>query len=190
MSESTLAHEAKRKVPELSELFYGFLAISMSGFGGVLPWARRSLVEQRGWLGECEFAEVLALCQFLPGPNIVNLSIIVGSRFHGVAGALTAFAGLVGAPLLLMLALGALYARYGELEALRGALAGLAAGAAGLLLAMAVKMLLPLLRERRLAALLFMLAAFAGVGLLRLPLYWVVLAVAPLSIAWCRWRPR
>ena len=175
------------KVPELSELFLGFLAISLSGFGGVLPWARRMLVERRQWLNEREFAEALALCQFLPGPNIVNLSVIVGSRFRGVPGALAAFAGLVGVPLLIMMACGALYSRYGELETLRGALAGLAAGAAGLIVAMAMKMAMPLVREWQWAPPLFALAGFAAVGLFRLPLYWVVLVLAPLSIAWC-WR--
>lgn len=177
-------------IPGLSELFLGFLAISLSGFGGVLPWARRMLVERRGWLSERDFAEALALCQFLPGPNIVNMSIIVGSRFRGVPGALVSFAGLVGAPLLIMMACGALYVRYGEVESLRGALAGLAAGAAGLIVAMAIKMALPLVRERRVSAILFALAAFAAVGLLRLPLYWAVLVLAPLSMAWCYWRPR
>src|SRR3954470_20219404 len=72
--------------PSCSELFLSFLAIGLQGFGGVLPWARRMLVEQRGWLSESEFIEVLSLAQFLPGPNIVNVSIIVGRRFHGVAG--------------------------------------------------------------------------------------------------------
>jgi chromate transporter len=186
-SEST-SGESKRAVPGRSELFLGFLTVAMSGFGGVLPWARRVFVERRGWLSEREFAEALALCQFLPGPNIVNMGVIVGSRFHGVSGAVAAVAGLVGAPLLIMMACGALYSRYGDLESLRGILAGLAAGAAGLLVAMATKMAMPLIRERKAPALLFALAAFAAVGLLRLPLYWVVLVLAPLSIGWSWWR--
>src|SRR5690606_3865979 len=180
--------ETGRTVPNRSELFLGFLTVAMSGFGGVLPWARRVFVERRGWLSEREFAEALALCQFLPGPNIVNMGVIVGSRFHGVTGAVAAVAGLVGAPLLIMMACGALYSRYGDLEALRGILAGLAAGAAGLLVAMAAKMAMPLIRERKAPALLFALVAFTAVGLLRLPLYWVVLVLAPLSIGWSWWR--
>jgi chromate transporter len=190
MAESIAGGSARKEVPDLSALFLGFLGISLSGFGGVLPWARRMLVERRGWLGEREFAEALALCQFLPGPNIVNLSIIVGSRFRGVPGALAAFAGLVGVPLLIMMACGALYARYGELETLRGALAGLAAGAAGLIVAMAAKMTMPLVRDGQVAPLLFAFAGFVAVGLFRLPLYWVVLVLAPLSILYCLWRPR
>ena len=178
----------KTSTPGLSELFFGFLTVAMSGFGGVLPWARRVFVEQRRWLSEREFAEALALCQFLPGPNIVNMGVIVGSRFHGVMGAVVSVAGLVGAPLLIMMACGALYARFGDLELLRGALAGLAAGAAGLLVAMAAKMVMPLIRAGKPAPLLFAIAAFAAVGLLRLPLYWVVLVLAPISIGWCWWR--
>ncbi len=187
MDRSPAADASARKIPTLSELFTGFLTVAMSGFGGVLPFARRVFVEQRGWLSEREFAEALALCQFLPGPNIVNMSVIVGSRFHGVAGAAVAAAGLVIVPLFVMMACGALYARYGDLAQLRGPLAGLAAGAAGLLVAMTVKMSMPLVREGKAAPLLFAAAAFVAVGLLRLPLYWVVLVLAPLSIGWSWW---
>jgi len=190
MTDSAAPSHSARDAPGLSELFVGFLGISLSGFGGVLPWARRMLVERRKWLNERDFAEALALCQFLPGPNIVNLSVIVGSRFRGVPGALAAFVGLVGAPLVIMMVCGALYARFGELETLRGALAGLAAGAAGLLIAMAAKMAMPLIRDGQAAPLLFALAGFVAVGLFRWPLYWVVLVLAPLSIAWCWWRPQ
>jgi chromate transporter len=188
MADSVESRSAERKVPSLSELFFGFLTVAMSGFGGVLPWARHIFVEKRGWLGEREFAEALSLCQFLPGPNIVNMGVIIGSRFHGVAGAVSAVTGLVGAPLLIFMACGALYGRYGDLALLRGALAGLAAGAAGLLVALAVKMSMPLIRERKVAPLAFALAGFIAVGLLRLPLYWVVLVLAPLSIGWAWWR--
>ena len=179
-----------RPVPPLSELFLGFLFVALSGFGGVLPFARREFVERRRWLDEREFAEALALCQFLPGPNIVNMSVIVGSRFHGVPGAFSAVAGLVIAPLLIMMACGALYARYGDLDVLRGPLAGLAAGAAGLLVALAAKMAMPLIRAGEPSAIAIAAAGFVAVGLLRLPLYWVVLVLAPLSIGWAWWRLR
>jgi chromate transporter len=186
MSESPAAR--RQTVPTLSELFLAFLGVALQGFGGVLPWAHRMLVERRRWYNEREFAEALALCQFLPGPNIVNLSVIVGARFRGLAGAASSFAGLVGAPLVIMLMLGALYARYGELETLRGALAGLAAAAAGLVVAMAARLAAPLVREREIPALAFALLAFAAVGLLRFPLYWVVFALAPLSVGYMWWR--
>src|SRR4051794_3994346 len=83
----------------LGALFTGFFSIGVSGFGGVLPFARRLLVEQKRWLDEAEFNDVLGMCQILPGPNVVNVSIVVGSRFHGLAGAAAAFSGLLLAPL-------------------------------------------------------------------------------------------
>ena len=98
------------------DLFVGFLKVGMSGFGGVMPFARRMLVEERRWLTEREFTEVLSLSQFLPGPNIINVSIIVGSRFAGPAGSLVASLGLMLMPFLIVLALAALYARFDALR--------------------------------------------------------------------------
>src|SRR5438477_11483906 len=95
-----------------SELFVGLLKIGVSGFGGVMPFARRMIVEERRWLTEAEFLDVLSLSQFLPGPNIVNVSIIIGRRFAGVAGSAVAFAGLLLLPLAIVLALATLYAQY------------------------------------------------------------------------------
>src|SRR5882672_10469910 len=115
----------------LGALFLGFLKMGISGFGGVLPWARRIVVEERKWLTPHEFTELLGLCQFLPGPNVVNLSVCVGARFRGVAGSLTAFAGLMLPPLAVVLCLGELYMRYGQLEVVHAALRGIAAAAAG-----------------------------------------------------------
>ena len=131
MAESPLAQKSN---PSLAELFLGFLAIAITGFGGVLPWARIVLVEKRGWLSAEQFTGDLALAQFLPGPNIVNLSVLIGARFHGAVGAVVAVLGLVGAPVVLMIACGALYARYSDVAWLRGILAGLGAAAAGLLI--------------------------------------------------------
>ena len=186
MSESP--PDPKLIVPALSELFLGFLAIALTGFGGVLPWARIVLVERRRWLSGEQFADDLALAQFLPGPNIVNLSILIGSRFHGAIGALVSALGLIGAPALLMIACGALYARYSDVAWLRGSLAGLGAAAAGLLISLAAKLALPLVQRQRAAALVFALAAFVAAALLRAPLYWVVLLLAPASVAFFWWR--
>src|SRR6201985_1248730 len=97
--------------PSLIALFVAFAKMSLAGFGGVLVFARRGIVEQHRWMTAEEFNETFALCHFLPGPNIVNLTVVFGSRFRGVAGSVAAFAGLVGPPLLLMGALAALYAR-------------------------------------------------------------------------------
>jgi chromate transporter len=165
----------------LAALFLGFLRVAASGFGGTLPWARRMLVEERRWLGQAEFTEVLGLCQFLPGPNVVNVAICVGARFRGGVGAAVAFAGLVILPFTVVLALAALYARYGQLAFVRGALAGISAVAAGLVVAMGLQMAAPLVRNPRAVA--FGLLAFVAVGVLRWPLVWVVVALVPLSIA-------
>src|SRR5881628_3606739 len=100
--------------PSKTELFLGFLGIAVVAFGGVLPWARYVLVERRRWLTPEEFTDVLGLGQLLPGPNIVNVSIAIGNRFHGALGSLIAFAGLMGAPVAIVLALAALYARFAE----------------------------------------------------------------------------
>jgi chromate transporter len=190
MSESALLDPAKTQVPGLSELFFAFLGLALTGFGGVMPWARRMLVEQRRWLTEEKFAEDLALAQFLPGPNIINLSVVVGARFQGPMGALVACLGLVGAPVVLMMICGALYGRYGEAAWLRGPLAGLSAAAAGLVIAMVGKLAAPMFRARHLPAILFALLAFLAVGFLRFPLGWVLLVLAPLSVAVFWWRLR
>src|SRR5215468_9778543 len=127
--------------------------MSLAGFGGVLAFARRGIVEDHRWMTADEFNETFALCHFLPGPNIVNLSVVFGARFGGVAGALAAFAGLVGPPMALVTVLAVLYAHFGQLEVLRRILAGISCGAVGLLLAMVVKMLMPLLKRRDIAGL-------------------------------------
>src|SRR5260221_7098971 len=140
---------AKPLVPTLSELFLGFLAIALTGFGGVLPWARIVLVDKRRWLSGEQFADDLALAQFLPGPNIVNLSILIGARFHGALGAIVSALGLIGAPVALIIVCGALYSRYSDVVWLRGSLAGLGAAAAGLLISLAAKLVVPLVLGRR-----------------------------------------
>jgi chromate transporter len=189
MSESPPA-AAKLLVPTLSELFFGFLAIALTGFGGVLPWAQIVLVEKRRWLTGEQFADDLALAQFLPGPNIMNLAVLIGSRFHGLLGALVCALGLLGAPVALMIVCGAFYSRYSDVVWLRGCLAGLGAAAAGLLISLAAKLLAPLLHTRRIPSLVFSLVVFVAVALLRLPLYGVVVLLAPVSVAVFWWRAR
>src|SRR2546421_11123100 len=110
--------------PTLMELFLAFSRMSLAGFGGVLGWARRSIVEQHRWMTAEEFNETFALCHFLPGPNIVNLSVVFGARFGGILGGFAAFAGLIGPPMVIATVLAALYAPYGEIDALRSMLAG------------------------------------------------------------------
>src|SRR5262245_34038594 len=170
------------KPPGLAELFFAFAKMSLAGFGGVLVWARRGIVEQHRWMTADEFNETFALCHFLPGPNIVNLSFVFGSRFAGFAGGVAAFAGLIVPPMLIAILLAALYARYGEIDALRRTLAGISCAAVGLLISVVLRMMMPLARKRDVAGILMLLAVFLAIGLLRLPLQVVLLVAVPLSL--------
>ncbi len=169
----------------LRALFFRFLQVGLSGFGGVLPFARHMLVEERQWLTEHEFAEMLSLGQFLPGPNIVNVTVMVGRRFHGVRGALVAFTGLMLMPMVIVMLLATLYARFADVPMVRHALTGVAAAAAGLVLSMAVKTARTI-RDSG-AALAVAALSFVAIGLLRLPLFTVLGVLVPLAIAW-QWR--
>jgi chromate transporter len=173
--------------PTIAELFTAFAAISLSGFGGVLAWARRIMVERRRWFTAEQFNEAFALCAFLPGGNMVNFSVIFGARMRGPLGALAALAGLLGPPMILVIAVGALYAHYGDLPALRRMLTGVAAAAAaGLMLATVAKMARPLfknpLKGRALIAPLIPLVTFSAIGILHWPLPLVLLVIVPVSI--------
>jgi chromate transporter len=169
--------------PGLLQLFLAFAKISLSGFGGVLVFARRAIVEKYRWMTADEFNETYALCHFLPGPNICNLSVVFGARIRGIPGSLAAFAGLVGPPMVIVSLLAMIYARYGEVPALQRTLAGVSCAAVGLVIGVAGRMMWPLIKRRDPVALGFLLAVFVAVGLLRLPLPPVLLAAIPLSIA-------
>lgn len=169
--------------PGLLALFAAFAKISLAGFGGVLVWARRGIVDQHRWMSADEFNETYALCHFLPGPNVVNLSVVFGSRFRGIPGAIAAFAGLLGPPLAMMTVLAALYAHFGEIDALRRILAGVSCAAVGLLLSAVFRMMMPLVKRRDLVGIALLTAVFIAIGLLRLPLAAVLLVAIPLSLA-------
>lgn len=173
--------------PSIAELFLTFATVSLSGFGGVLAWARRMLVENKRWMTAEEFNELLALCQFLPGPNIVNLGTVFGMRTRGIQGALACLIGLVGPSVALMIAAGILYRRFGALPELHGVLSGLAAAAAGLIVATAAKLAEPLARVRLGPEHVIALATFVTIGVLRLSLPLVLLLVVPVSIGFA-WR--
>src|SRR5919112_2888594 len=133
----------------VAELFWAFLLVGLSGFGGVLPFVRHMLVDKRGWLSPSEFTEVLGLSQLLPGPNVVNIAIYVGARFSGATGASAAFLGLMVMPVVIVLCLGVAYSRYADLPAVANAFRGIASAAAGLVVAMAFKIAWPVLRSVR-----------------------------------------
>ena len=171
--------------PTKRDLFLGFLMIGVQGFGGVLPFARRILVEQHRWLSEREFNEVLSLSQFLPGPNIVNVSVIVGNRYRGPLGSVAATLGLMLMPFVIVLVLAALYARFADLAPVRGATNGVSAAATGLIIATGLQMARPL---KGIPWHIVMCAlTFIAIALLRLPLLWVLAVLAPISIAIARW---
>jgi chromate transporter len=173
--------------PTVAELFKGFFKVTVTGFGGVLAWARREFVQVRQWMTPDEFNDLFALCQFLPGPNIVTFAAVYGWRLHGAAGAAAALSGLLVPPMLLMIAAGELYVRYGAQPVFHGALVGLAAAAAGLLISTAVQMAEPLARKERLVQAAMAGAVFVAVGFLQWSMPLVLLVMAPVSVAWS-WR--
>ena len=177
------ADSTKPSVSRL-ELFVEFSRITLSSFGGALFWSRRGLVERQRWLSEREFAELLTLGQLLPGPNVLNLTVLVGYRFAGWTGAVVSIAGYLGWPFLVVIGMGVAYQHYGALPQVQQALAGMSKVAAGLLLATVIKLAMVL--PRRWRPWLFGMLAFIGVGVMRWPLLWVIGALAPCAVlmAW------
>lgn len=173
-------------IPSHADLFFAFFKITLSGFGGTLPWTRRMFVEEKRWMTAQEFNDVYALCQFLPGPNIVNLTTVFGSRMRGATGALAAWAGFLILPFCLMTVAALLYGRFGDIETVRRVLAGIAPAAAGLIIATAAKMAAPLFGRWGPAPAVFLATAFA-IGIMRWPLLWVLAVLAPTSIALAWW---
>ena len=169
-------------------LFLAFNRLALRGFGGVLPWAQRTLVEEERWLTDHEFVEMLSLAQVLPGPNIGNLALMVGDRFFGLRGALAALAGMFAAPLVIVLTLAILYSGFSDQPMVAAALRGMGAVSAGLIAAIAIK-LIPGRRHDR-VAMLMVAATFVLVGVVRLPLLWVMFGLGSLSVWAYRVRQR
>ncbi|HEY2818414.1 MAG TPA: chromate transporter, partial [Casimicrobiaceae bacterium] len=166
-------------------LFLAFLKIGLLGFGGVLPWARRVLVEERAWLTDREFAEMIGMCQVLPGPNVVNLSVMLGARWQGPVGSLLALTGILFVPVIAVLILATFYASVAHMPIAGSAIAGASAAAAGLIIGTAIRLIAasrPSLRSLLLSA-----AVFLAVGVAEAPLLWVLAVAVPLAIA-VEWR--
>ena len=175
--ESEVASRAVSK----SELFFGFLKIGLLGFGGIAPWARRVIVEERQWVTDKEFAAILGVGQILPGPNTMNAAVMLGDRFQGVTGVLLCLVGQMVMPLVIVTSLAVVYQRFASIPEVRAALIGAAAAAAGLVLGTALKMT----QKIKPSPLALVVAAipFVAIGLLDWPLVPVVVTMVPLSIA-------
>jgi chromate transporter len=193
MSEPVHVEPVAARPQGCTDLFAAFTRLALQGFGGVLPVAQRELVERLGWLTREQFLESLSIAQVLPGPNVVNLSLMIGDRFFGWRGAASAMAGMLLLPLAVVLLLAVLAAQAAATASLlwvAGALRGMAVVAAALVLATAIK-LLPALRKNALGlplALAFGGTTLVAVGVLRWPLMAVVLGLGPLSMACAWWR--
>lgn len=174
----------------LRELFFAFNHLALQGFGGVLPVAQRELVERRNWLTKDEFVEMLAISQVLPGPNVVNLALMFGDRAFGWRGALAALGGMLLAPMVVVLALTALYVRFDDYPMVAGALRGMGAVAAGLVLSTGFRLLGTLRRNVMGLGLCLGFGALMLIATvwLRLPLVWVllVLGLSAIGVAWAK----
>lgn len=183
------AIDANRPQPRSkTDLFLSFSMIALQGFGGVMVVVQRELVEKRRWMTREEFVEEWAVAQIMPGPNVINLSIMFGSRLFGWQGAVVGVAGMVAFPLLLVLTLALVYAQFASNPNVGGALRGMGAAASGLITATGLK-LVPALRKNVVGfplCVLLGLLAFAALALLKLPLFWVLLLLGGLGVgvAW------
>ena len=174
----------------LRELFLAFSWLALQGFGGVLAVVQRELVERKRWLTREEFVEEWAVAQIMPGPNVVNLALMIGARYFGLRGAMTALAGMLAFPLVVVLGLALVYAQFANVPEVAGALRGMGAVAAGLVTATGLK-LFGALKKNVLGlpwCIALGVASFAAIAVLRLPLAWVLLALGGLAcvLAWRR----
>lgn len=177
----------------LTDLFVSFTLLALQGFGGVLAVVQRELVEKKRWLTREEFIEDWAVAQIMPGPNVVNLSLMVGGRYFGLKGALAALAGMLTVPLVLVLLLALLHAQFADHAGVAGALRGMAAVAAGLIAATGLKLFGALQNNvlgPRIGVALGLLC-FAAIALLRWPLAYVLIGLGGVAclLAFRRLKP-
>lgn len=183
--ESSNAVAPRTQPKSLTDLFFSFTVLALQGFGGVLAIAQRELVERKRWFTNEEFVEEWAVAQVMPGPNIVNLAIMIGGRHFGVPGVLAALAGMFTAPLIVVLSIALLYAQYASHPGVVGALRGMGAVAAGLVVATGLR-LAASLRNSPLSIALnstLGLLVFVAVALLHWPLVYVLLGLGSVACA-------
>lgn len=171
-----------------SDLFWSFTGLALQGFGGVLAIVQRVVVDQKRWLSQTEFIEMWAVSQVLPGPNIVNLAMMIGNRFFGWRGSLASVAGVLLFPLLIVLCLAALYGQFSHLTAVAGALRGMAAVSAGMVMGTGLRLAFALGNNVMgvAACAFFSIVTFIAVALLRWPQAWVLLGLGLVActLAW------
>ena len=188
MSEPTTIHRshAPNAPKSKTDLFWSFTVLALQGFGGVLTVVQRELVDKKQWLTLEEFVEDWAVAQIMPGPNVVNLCLMIGGRCFGLAGALSALAGLLLAPTLVVLLLAAAVAGVADTSVAQGMLRGMGAVSAGLIAAVGIKLMGALKSNPmgRWSCTLIGAITFVTIGLLRLPLAWVLLTLGPLASVW------
>lgn len=170
----------------VSDLFWSFSKLALQGFGGVLPIVQRVMVEEKKWLSLEQFLEDWAVAQILPGPNVVNLSLMIGDRYFGVRGAMAALAGMLTFPLMIVLGIAVLFAGVSELPQVQGALRGMGAVTAALITATGLKLTHGLKQNPMGAPVCWALAAitFIAIALFKLPLLWVLLGVGGPACVW------
>ena len=182
----TSLHPALNRPRSRTELFTVFTVLALQGFGGVLAVVQRELVEKKRWLTNEQFVEEWAVAQILPGPNVVNLALMLGGRHFGLSGALSALAGMLAVPLVVVLLMAALFGRVADAPAAQGALRGMGAVAAGLITATGIK-LMTALRQNAMGlgvCVVLAVATFVAVALLRWPLAWVLLGLGTVAWLW------
>ena len=169
-----------------TDLFWSFTWLALQGFGGVLAIVQREMVEKKQWLTREEFIEDWAVAQILPGPNVVNLSLMIGDRYFGLRGALMALAGMLTFPLVIVLALAALFTGMADSPAVAGALRGMGAVAGGLIAATGLKLITALQTNvmGRLACGVLATVTFVAIALFHVTLAWVLLSIGGLACIW------
>jgi chromate transporter len=178
--------QALNRPSSKTDLFISFSLLALQGFGGVLAVVQRELVDKKKWMSLEQFVEDWAVAQILPGPNVVNLSLMIGDRYFGLRGALVALAGMLTFPLIIVLAIAALFAGIADLPQVQGALRGMGAVAAGLITATGLKLIGALKTNPMGSSVCWALAAitFIAIALLRVPLAWVLLGVGGVACGW------
>jgi chromate transporter len=173
-----------------ADLFWSFTILALQGFGGVLAVVQRELVEKKRWMSREQFIEDWAVAQIMPGPNVINLALMIGGRYFGMAGALAGIAGMLAAPMVVVLMLAIAFGGVSDAPWAQGALRGMGAVSAGLIAAVGLK-LISALRKNPMgmpACVLLAAASFVGVGVMRWPLLHVLLSTGLLACSWAYWQ--